>query len=145
MKQFSHSWKQQGSISLWRYTENERNFRGWHLSADESGCRSLVDLIEALAADGAPASRSIELIAPTPAILGVPNNRGGTASYKSPQKWRVRFSSEPDHWSFPKQLDPAEFCFGYEWLEPLRKGISGMSQGLGDYSIGSDLPLWFWW
>ena len=145
MKPFSHSWKQQGSISLWRYTENERNFHGWHLNADLAGCQSLVTLFEALAADGPSASRTVNLTRPTTAVLAVPNNRGGTAKFKSPEKLRIAFSSDPGQWSFPPQLEPAEFSYGYEWLSPLCKGVNGIPQGDGDYSIGHDLPLWFWW
>ena len=145
MKSLSHSWKQQGSIYLWRYTENERNYPGWHLSADPAGCQSLVALFEALAADGPSAFRTIDLTAPTTAILSVPNNRSGTAKFKSPKKWRIGFSKDPSHWSFSQQLESAEFSYGYVWLSPLCKGVNGIPQGHGDYSIGGDPRLWFWW
>ena len=146
MKPLSHSWKQHGSISLWRYTENERNFPGWHLNADPTGCRSLLALFEALAADGPSAFRTVDLTRPTASILAVPNNKGGTAKFKSPKKWRISFSNEPSHWSFPQTLEPAELCYGQDWLAPLCEGVIGIPEGHGDYSIGgSDLRLWFWW
>jgi hypothetical protein len=145
MKLFSHSWKQEGSLSLWRYTENERNYPGWHLTADLAGCQSLIALFEALAADGPSAFRTVDLTRPTRATLSVPNNRGGTADFESPEKLRIGFSENASHWSFPPQLEPAEFSYGYEWLSPLREGLNGIPLGKGDYSIGRDLPLWFWW
>ena len=149
MKHFSRSWKQDGSISLWRYTENERNYYGWHLSADARGCKSLSNLLQALAADGHAATRTVELQPPTPAVLAVPNNRGGRATYKAPAKLRLSFTKEAGQWSFPATLDPAELAFGYDWLAPLQEGLDAVAQGRGDYSIGanqgSSLPLWFWW
>lgn len=54
--QLANAWKQSGRISIWRYTENERNYPGWNL--------------DALAADGA-GSRSIAITAPTKAQLAV--------------------------------------------------------------------------
>lgn len=145
MKLSSHSWKQHGAISLWRYTENERNYPGWHLSANPAGCESLITLIEALSADGAGTTRSVGLTPPTPAILGVPNNKHGTARFNAPAKLCISFSSIPDHWLFPPQLEPAELSFGHDWLAPLRNGLAGIPNGVGDFSIGDDLPLWFWW
>jgi hypothetical protein len=149
MKPISHSWKQEGSISLWRYTENERNYPGWHLSADTRGCSSLSSLLQSLAADGDGAARAIALEPPTASVLAIPNNRGGQAKFRAPAKLRVRFVRDPRLWSFPKTLEPAELAFGYDWLAPLKQGLDAISQGQGDYSIGIDhdgnLPLWFWW
>jgi hypothetical protein len=145
----SHTWKQAGQIALWRYAENERNYPGWHLTADATGCTSLVALFDALAADGIAASRTVETVPPTAAILAVPNNRAGRAAWKAPRKLRISLSTTAAQWSFPQLLDPAEFTVGLDWLAPLREGIDGIPRGLGDYSIGSSdngsLPLWFWW
>ena len=145
MKLSSHSWKQRGAISLWRYTENERNYPGWHLSANSAGCESLIALIEVLSADGAGATRSVKLMPPTPAILGVPNNKHGTAKFKAPEKLRISFSGVSDHWLFPQQLEPAELSFGHDWIARLRNGLAGIPNGIGDFSIGGEFPLWFWW
>ena len=149
MKSASHSWNQDGSISLWRYTENERNYPGWHLSADARGGTSLSTLLQALAADGPSTTRTINLDPPTTPVLAVPNNRGGRARHRAPTKLRVGFAKDSSLWSFPATLEPAQLVFGYDWLAPLLEGIEAISQGRGDYSIGTDqdgsLPLWFWW
>ena len=140
-------WKQSGRISLWRYSENERNFPGWHLNADAAGCQSLINLLDALAADGA-GSRTVALSAPTTKQLGVPNNKGGLAAWVAPDKLRVKFSPAPQEWSFLPDLDPAVIAVGSAWLAQLREGIAGIPAGRGDYSIGDrkgSLPLWFWW
>ena len=145
----THSWKQSGNISLWYYTENEHNFPGWHLTADPAGCESLIALLDALAADGVIASRSVEITPPSRAQLGVPNNKSGLAAWQAPGKLRIAFSDNPADWSFPLDLDPAVLTIGSDWLAPLREGISGITQGRGDYSIGGagkgSSRLWFWW
>jgi len=143
----ANSWKQSGRISLWRYTQNERNFPGWHLNADTAGCQSLLALLEALAADGF-GSRTVSLTGPTRSQLGVPNNLSGQAPWVAPDRLRVMLAANPDEWSFPQQLDPAVLTVGSAWLAQLREGIAGIPNGRGDYSIGErkgSLPLWFWW
>ena len=141
-------WKQSGHISLWRYTENERNYPGWHLNADHAGCHSLQELVEALAAVGG-GSRSVTLTAPTKSQLGVPNNHSGRAAWLAPSKLRVAYSATPSEWSFPAGIEPAVLTIGSDWLSPLLEGIAGIPKGRGDYCIGGqgseNLPLWFWW
>jgi len=146
----ARSWKQSGNISLWYYTENERNYPGWHLTADAAGCASLVALLDALAAtDGALESRAVEITPPSKAQLCVPNNKSGLAAWKAPRKLRVSFSLTPADWSFPLDLDPAVITIGSDWLAPLQEGILGIPLGRGDYSIGPARgdcsKLWFWW
>ena len=145
--QLANAWKQSGRISLWRYTENERNFPGWHLNGDADGCKSLLALLDALAADG-EGSRTVAIIAPTKTQLSVPNNKAGLAAWKAPSKLRITFSPTSREWRFPANLDPAELTVGADWLQPLRDGISGIPAGRGDYAVGDrimGLSLWFWW
>jgi hypothetical protein len=145
--QHANSWKQSGRVSLWRYTENERNYPGWHLNADAAGCQSLLALLVALSADG-HGSRTVAITAPTKAELNVPNNKSGLAAWVAPDKLRVALSSDPEEWSFPPQVDPAALTIGSGWLARLGEGIAGIPAGRGDYAIGDrkgGLPLWFWW
>lgn len=145
----SHLWKQAGRVSLWRYTENERNFPGWHVTADAIGCSSLISLMDAFSSDSVASSRTVEVVAPTPEILAVPNNRSGRATWSAPTKLVLSFSPTASQWSFPSSSDRAAFTVGSEWLALLRKGIEGIPNGLGDYCIGpqsnGNLRLWFWW
>lgn len=143
--QSANCWKQTGRISIWRYTENERNYPGWHLNADRAGCQSLLSLLDALAADGA-GSRSVAITAPTKAQLVVPNNMRGRAAWVAPEKLRLTISPVEDRWSFPPDLDPAAIEVGSAWLRALRGGIAGIPEGCADYAIGKgSLSLWFWW
>lgn len=140
------TWKPSGTVSLWRYTVNTRNYPGWHLNADAAGCRSLLDLLDALATE--PGShRTMPLRPPTEAQLGVPNNR--RSPVVAATKLQLALSDVPAHWRFPSDPDPAALTIGSDWLAPLRKGLLDITQGRGDYRIGRDadghLPLWFWW
>ncbi len=141
-------WKLSGRVSLWRYTENDRNYPGWNINADLTGCESLLELLDALISDG-QGSRSIHLTPPTPAQLQVPANQGGTAAWVAPAKLRVSLSDVASDWRFPQDQNPASLMFGSEWVAPLREGLVGMSAGRGDFSIGKtsidSLGLWFWW
>lgn len=141
----SQSWQQSGSVMLWRYTENQRNFPGWHLTADPPGCASLIALLDAFAADGTPISRTLTVTAPTQATLAVPNNR--SAAPVVPAKLRISFSQTATGWSFPQSINPAELSVGADWLPVLRQAIAGIPRGKGDYSIGppDSGSLWLWW
>ncbi len=145
MKLQSQSWQQTGSVMLWRYTGNRRNFPGWHLTADPVGCASLITLLDAFVADGLPGSRTLIITAPTQAVLAVPNNR--SAASIAPGKLRLSFSSTASEWSFPQSMDPAEFSVGTDWLPVLRQALLDIPQGKGDYSIGppGGSSLWLWW
>lgn len=141
-------WKQEGRVSLWRYTANGRNYPGWHLNADKVGCASFLALLQELA--GSPGNhRTVQLSAPGRAQLAVPNNQRGEAPSVAPQKLRISCSTEPEIWVFPPDLEPAYLMFGAHWLEPLCRGVAGIPDGRGDFSVGSsrdgNLPLWFWW
>jgi hypothetical protein len=141
----SHSWQQSGSIMLWRYTENQRNFPGWHLTANAEGCASLIALLDFFAASGAPGFRTLTITAPTQAALAVANNR--SAASVAPDKLRLTFSGMSSQWLFPESTDPAELSIGTEWLPVLRRAIAGIPVGNGDYSIGPSGSggLWLWW
>ena len=140
-------WRQAGRIPLWRYTEHERNFWGWHLNADRDGCDSLLKLVDMLSLDGT-GHRTVEITAPTEAQLSVPNNWRGQAPWVAPDKLRIAIVDDAECWEFSPGLTPASLTLGSRWLPDLRKGIVGIPLGRGDYSIGghkSGLPLWFWW
>ncbi len=142
-----NAWRQSGRVSLWRYTENERNYPGWNLNADAAGCRSLLELLDALTSAGTGA-RTIKLTPPTFEQLRVPNNRGGAAAWIAPEKWNVSLAPDSADWDFPADIQPAVLALGSNWLAPLRAGIAGIQAGVGDHSIGDDergLALWFWW
>ncbi len=142
-----HRWEQSGHIALWRYRERNRNYEGWHLTADASGCESLTALIEAMMVDGSGASRSISIKRPTKAMRSVP--RSPEWPIIVPAVWQLSVGSDASEWRFPEASEYAELCVGTDWLPLLADGIRDIGRGMGDYSIGDtdrgNLPLWFWW
>lgn len=78
----SHAWHHHGTVSLWRYLDNLRNYPGWHIGADAAGCASMLALLDALALDGPAATRTLQLSSPSPAQRSWPCRttamRGGT-------------------------------------------------------------------
>jgi hypothetical protein len=143
-----HSWKQSGAISLWRYTEFQKKFGGWHLSADDAGIRSLLQLLNVLQTD--PEShRTVTITPPSAALLRVPNFQQGKAKWVAPEKLQLQVASAPDTWEFPEALDPARFTVGSSYLQELIRALEGIPRGEGDFAMGSKqqgkLRLCFWW
>jgi len=154
MQDPTHTWKPQGAVFLWRYLENTRNYPGWHLTADSTGVRSILALLDLLASSSVRLYRTIPVTRPTIRELSAPNNKQGTAKTAVPAKWRFDFDpTTPGRWTFPQNLEPACLSFGPEYVPALVAGLTGIENGSGDYSIGPktkecpDLSahLWFWW
>ena len=89
----SGSCKQSGSISLWRYAERDRNYPGWHFSADYAGSDSLVALLDALVGNLAGEHRTIALSVPGPSVLPDQYRSGG---WVSTSKMRIAISANPN-------------------------------------------------
>lgn len=141
------TWKQRGSIALWQYTENRGNYPGWHLSADDAGCASLIALVDLFRSGGVAASQLVTVVAPTPEVLAVPNNRA--AGFVAPTELRLSYAETLSEWYFPSSMDPASLTVGDKFARQLREGVCGIPCGHGDYSIGTNrrgnLSLTFWW
>jgi hypothetical protein len=143
-----HSWKQKGAISLWRYTEFPSTFGGWHLSGNDAGIESLIELLRGL--QSAPGShRTLTITPPSTRLLQVPNFQQGRAKWVAPSKLQLRVSAEAGNWEFPEDLEPAHFTVGTSYLPALIRGLEGIPNCEGDYAIGSKargkLRLCFWW
>ena len=144
-----YRWKQQGIISLWRYTECSRSYSGWHLSADAVGCASLLELLQTLAVSPESAYRTVHVTPPSLSNLKVPNFK--SAKWTAPIKWRISFESNEEAtnlWSITPQEDSVYFTLGSARMQELVRGVTAISRGDGDYSIGgseSQSRLWFWW
>ena len=60
-------WQQSGNVWLWRYRGSDRNYPGWHLTADPKGAASLIRLLDVFANSDQPAFRTVQLSRPTAA------------------------------------------------------------------------------
>src|SRR5438105_1048742 len=97
------AWKQRGLVFLWRYLENERNYPGWHFTADDLGATSFCELLRAMGSFAVPSHRTLVVTPPTTSVLAVPNNRNGAAPWVAPDKWRIAHLPEPENaeiWRF---------------------------------------------
>lgn len=141
----SHTWKQRGSLMLWRYANPSRHYAGWHMTGDAAGCASMVALLQAFEDEATPMNRSLALSAPGKAALAVPNSR--TAPVVAARKLRLSLAEASPHWSLMAAPESAELRVGREWLPALRQAIAGIPSGHGDHAIGPehDGRLWFWW
>lgn len=141
-------WKQNGSLYLWRYLENTRNYPGWHLSADDLFCQSFALLTEKMLASRWNSEKTLLVTPPNAKILGVPNNRGGEARFESAQLFLLKYPKDKvaaDYFLLEGAEGKVILSVGTEKLQLLSECIFSLLQGKGDYSIGSkNSRLWFW-
>ncbi|MCM8729673.1 hypothetical protein ACFO8O_01635 [Hephaestia sp. GCM10023244] len=64
MEEALGSWRQEGRISLWRYRRAPKRYDGWHFTADQDGCASLIGLFDILSSATEPAYRTLSVTDP---------------------------------------------------------------------------------
>jgi hypothetical protein len=143
-------WKQQGNLYLWKYLENARNYPGWHMTANRSACQNLADLIEKMLSSPWSSQKVLNTEPPNEKILQVPNNRGGKAHWEAAQSLILKYPKKhkvtDDSFLLKEYKNTVELSLGKNSLELLRQGILEIPEGKGDYTIGTDeIMLWFWW
>jgi hypothetical protein len=138
-----NKWKQSGNIYIWRYRDNPKNYQGWHLSANNSGCISISELLQALIDSPPEANRTVQLSVPTDKQFCVPNcNRKPIAE----TKLRMVKSGISEEWSLTKNEDKLQLDIGTVYLHKFISGLADIQRNKGDYFIGrKDQELWFWW
>ena len=72
---------------------------------------------------------------------------GGPNKAIFPSKFELRFSVilNPYYWSLSESEGKVVCEVGNTMLVKFTKGISDILEGKGDYSIGEEPGLWFWW
>lgn len=129
---------------IWRYKDNQRNYPGYHLSADAEGCRALLDWLRSR-----KARPEFRLKTATPEVLSVPNNQEGLAAYVSCTllKLQVRQDVDRGHFVFSEVSGRLSLECSQQQVECIIKGVEDIQRGEGDYCIGagSQQALWFWW
>ena len=131
-------------ICIWRYTDNTRNYPGYHLSADAEGCLVLRDRLSKIRD-----CEAFTLTAPDTAVLSVPNNQGGRARYFGGRKLQVHTASSlaPNTFRWEEQDTTFILTCSRDQIARLLAGVADIEKGEGDYSIrgDDDQALWFWW
>lgn len=140
--------KQAGRLYLWRYLEGARNFPGWHLSADETAAHNLAALVDLMAAAPFSSEKLLVVTAPTPAVLRVPNNRGGRARWEAPSALLLacpKGKVAHDYLSLSAGGGRAKLEGGRQGLLVLKECVLNLLHGKNDYAIqAGDERLWFW-
>ena len=137
-------WKQRGQIYFWRYTENSRNFPGWHLVVDSAASESLASLVASLTKAQEPIHRTLQVSRPTKDVLCIPNNKDGLARFSAPTKLVICFDpTDADSWTLDCVSDVLEWRLGSNSMTELESALASPNSFF-DRQFGKDKPLWFW-
>lgn len=146
---YVNDWKQQGIISLWRYSyPDDIDYPNWHLTADDIGCLSLILLLKAFEKEQQENEKIIVITPPTKNILEVLNNRVGVAKWQAPKELLISYSSKVDMWSFDDNTERAHLTIGKRWIGEIKWMIDGIMTGESNDWIGKndgkEELLWYW-
>lgn len=139
-------WRQQGLVSLWRYVGANHSYKGWHLSADVDGRRSLLALLNTFSDGSYVPHRTVSMSTPSKALLAVPGRM--FSGVESVSKLRLASSAAPTEWLLTASLGEVSLTVGEAWRGKLCDAISALSMGDGDFRIGPEdreQGIWFWW
>lgn len=151
-KEEINKFKISGQIYFWKFLENKIKFPGWNLTADQTGCESLLQLFELMKQNEWSTKKEIQTVVPTELQIKVPNNQNGNAKWKyaKTQILNYRRTSASDEWMISENSDTVEIRFGTDKLTEFENSISKVQKGSGDFAI-SDFEendaniLYFWW
>jgi hypothetical protein len=129
---------------VWRYLENQRNYPGYHLSADAEGCATLLEWLQN------PKPRHEFRLQPiTQEVLNVPNNQRGAAPYVGCSFLTLQVIPDvaEGHFLFSEASGRLTLECSQRQVERIIGGVNDIMQGRGDYCIGGadQQVLWFWW
>lgn len=136
-------WRQAGQAYLWRYATNSH---GWHLTADDIACESLLHLLALMRDAEFTAKQTITLTPFTADELPAANFPGRFRAYR---RWHLVHSKPKyadDYWRITADGEQVTLELGMARLDELRQGVENVRRGIGDYQIGTEgMELWFWW
>jgi hypothetical protein len=136
------SWKQSGRLFLWRFTDNVRNFPGWHFMLDSTGSKSIAGLLNAMSKSDTSCIRIVQVSQPTTEVLRVPNNRD--AGCVTPTKLRIELDvTDADAWALDDDGVALQWRLGSRTAAEAADAFSDPAKYLGS-SIGAKPPLWSW-
>ena len=148
-------WKMQGSLYLWRFDRNGRNFDGWHLHVDDAASASIADLIDRMLASEKLCRKVIDVVPerPLPVDPDLP-------WYAASQLVLIyaREEVEANYWLAELKSDKLHLTLGTDKMQELKAGVVGVPLGKDDYAIGPDVNhakmtgkerwkhecIWFW-
>lgn len=142
-----NEWSQEGQLYVWRYANPKRGWRGWHFTADPTGCRSVRNLLDRMHG-GEACHRTLKLGTVTDAILRVPNY--GVKAMGKFEKLRIEYLPGFDNLYLSPEEPALIMTVGDRRLRSLTAAFAEVEVGLGDFGIGTsdkkNADTWmFWW
>lgn len=140
----------EGKVYAWKYLENSRNYPGWNFTVDKNASERLLELLDLMRKCEWSTKKEIKTSTPTENQLKVPNNQNGSAKWKAVSKLILNSKKVPQKelWQVIEKENEIEIHFGENKLIEFEKAISGISKGIGDFSISCDSEknlLYLWW
>jgi len=135
-------WRQAGRLFFWRFTENTRNFPGWHFMVDRAASTSIAALLRSMAQSGSPCSRTIVVSLPTAEVLSIPNNRNSQCV--APERLRIELDlSGGDAWTLVEDGAVVHWRLGAESLRTVAEVFADPAKHV-DSTVGQEPVLWSW-
>lgn len=136
------NWKQSGRLFFWRFTENTRNFPGWHFMVDHAASNSVAVLLRAMAQSESPCSRTVVVSLPTAEVLSVPNNR--QSQCVAPERLRIELAiSDARSWLLTEDGAVVHWHLGADRLRKVADVFADPAKYF-ESTIGEEPPLWSW-
>ena len=142
----TNRWKQEGKFYLWNYVPENKNYHGFHCSADIEGAESFCALLKLLESDGRSQKKTVSLAPPSESNFSVVGCKLKPVSSEKLVLSYVFGATEENVWELKSENGKTEISFGLSYLHMLSAGASGIIKGKGDYCIGKkEESLWLWW
>jgi hypothetical protein len=136
------SWKQAGRLFFWRFTENTRNYPGWHFMVDRAASTSIAALLRSMAQSESPCSRTVVVSLPTTDVLGVSNNRQSPCV--APERLRIELAiSDAKSWLLTEDGAVVHWHLGADSLRMVADVFADPMKYF-DSTIGEEPVLWSW-
>lgn len=142
MRGWVAEWVEDGKVWVWCYENAEPDWRGWHMTADPSGCRSIRNLLDRM--NGCDAcSRQIAL---QPVPDNLLQNVGHTQSI-APQLPNIEIQFTPDvmGMSVQKSVGKLELKIGNARIRKLAAAFAQVEIGHGDFTLATEFDRFFFW
>lgn len=126
VNQSTYEWRQDAmNTHIWRYKDNQRNYPGYHLSADAEGCSALLAWLRS-----SKERPEFRLQSITAEVLGVPNNRAGSAAYVgcSSFKLNVKTAFDSSHFLFSEVSGRLSLECSQQQLDYIVRGVEDIAR-----------------
>lgn len=136
------TWKQAGRLFFWRFTENTRNFPGWHFMVDRAASTSIASLLRSMAKSPSACSRTVVVSLPTTEVLRVPNNRNSQCV--APERLRIELDmSGAKTWALVEDGAVVHWQLSADYLSDAAAVFADPAKHF-DSSFGMEPVLWCW-